>query len=381
VGERQGKAWPGWPERLRKGAIEPGDYDEAVYRYHLFAQWQIERQLASLASKARDQKLLWYLDFPLGVNAAGYDTWRWPELFAWGAAGGAPPDAFFTKGQNWGFPPLHPQRLRAEGYGYLILALQRHLAYARVLRIDHAMSLQRLYWVPEGMEAKDGVYVRYPTEELFALLSLESHRHEAWIVGENLGTVSDAMNAALDEHHVAGMYVAQLEVRPAAHPPLPPVPATTVASVNTHDTPQFAAFWTGLDIDNSADLGLVSPEEASRQRDQRAGMRQKLIEFLQDGGFLARRTLDPEDVQEAILAFLASSPAPVVLVNLEDLWQEMEPQNTPGTFHERPNWRRKAKYALEEFRDLSIVHRVLERVGECRRNAREIPKPEAPGPR
>ena len=67
---------------------------------------------------------------------------------------------------------------------------------------------------------------------------------------------------------------------------------------------------------------------------------------------------------EACLAQLASSPAPMVLVNLEDLWQETLPQNTPGTWSERPNWQRKTRYGWETFWNLPDVLRILRTVND-----------------
>ncbi len=366
AGERQGTNWPQWPAAMRAGTITRADYDERIYRYHLFVQWQIEEQLRGLAAKAADADLLWYLDFPLGVGGASYDVWRWPELFATGASGGAPPDAFFTKGQNWGFPPLHPHRLREQGYAYLIAALRRHLTYARLLRIDHIMKLRRLYWIPHGMDAKEGAYVRYPMEELFAILCVESHRRQAWVIGENLGTVPAVLNEALARHGISDMYVVQYEARPEAQPPLPPVPATAVASVNTHDMPQFAAFWNEHDIEERVALGLLSEEESQEHRRRREVLRRSLVAMLRGAGALAEETCETGRVLEALLVWLGRSPAPVVLANLEDLWQETEAQNTPGTFRERPNWRRRARFAFEEFRERPEVVEVLGRLARAR---------------
>lgn len=375
VGERQGRPWQDWPEPLHRGIITPGDFDRQAYRYHLYAQWQVDEQLQQLASRARQNDLLWYLDFPLGVSRVGYDVWRHRDLFALEASGGAPPDAFFTKGQNWAFPPLHPQQLRAHGYAYLIDALRTHLRYAGLLRVDHVMCLERLYWIPEGMDARDGVYVRYPREELFAVLTLESHRHQAQIVGENLGTVPEGLDEAMRRHGVAGMHVLQFALQPDEKQPLHSAPATSVASVNTHDMPPFAAFWTGLDVDDRLELGLLTDREADQERDLRARLRHLVVDFLRRRNLLANDTFDTEAVLEACLALLASSPAPVVLVNLEDLWQETQPQNTPGTWTERPNWRRRARYSLEEFSELPAVLRILRTVDRARRQADTRPPP------
>ncbi|MDY0170331.1 MAG: 4-alpha-glucanotransferase [Thermoguttaceae bacterium] len=366
VGERQGRPWPQWPEPLRSGTVGAADYDESVFRYHLFTQWQVEKQLEALAGHAQRLNLLWYLDFPLGVAGAGYDAWREPELFVRGASGGAPPDSFFTKGQDWGFPPFHPDNLRRQGYRYFIRALRNHLRYARVLRFDHVMSLYRLYWVPHGFPATDGGYVRYRMDELCAILTLESHRFGARIVGENLGTVPAAVNEALSRHRLDDMYVLQYETNPEKGPTLRPPPPTSVASVNTHDMPQFAAYWQGLDIEDRVDLGLFTPEEAEAEGARRSELRTQLAAFLREEGLLDSDAPDMAAVLEACQAYLAKSPARIVLVNLEDLWGETGPQNVPGTYRERPNWRRKAKHPLEMFGEMPAVGRILETVHRLR---------------
>jgi len=375
VGEKQGKFWPDWPEPLSSGTIRPGDYDERTYQYHLYAQWQTEEQLDAMSRHAEQLKMLWYLDFPLGVSGAGYDVWREREVFVREAAGGAPPDAFFTKGQNWGFPPFDPQKLREQGYRHLIAALRRHLKYARVLRFDHIMGLYRFYWVPNGLEATDGAYVRYPAEDLFAILTLESHRYKARIVGENLGTVPPVVDERIARHGIEDMYVVQYEAKPDRKPIVRPAGARSVASVNTHDMPQFAAYWTGLDVDDRLQLGLLDEQEAIAEWHARARLRRQMIEFLKDRGLIGRDTLDPERILEACLAYLASGPAPMVLVNLEDLWLETDPQNTPGTFMERPNWRRKARRSFEEFTALPGVRRILHTVDRLRREAEKPAEP------
>src|SRR5262249_55173307 len=156
-------------------------------QYHLYAQWRIQSQLSSMADKASRNGQLLYLDLPLGLHPEGYDIWRYRDLFVREAAGGAPPDPVFTKGQNWCFPPMHPEVSRLTHYEYTIAYLRNHLQNTRLLRIDHVMGLHRLFWIPRGFTGDKGVYVRYPAHEMYAILSLESHRHKAGVVGENLG--------------------------------------------------------------------------------------------------------------------------------------------------------------------------------------------------
>jgi 4-alpha-glucanotransferase len=205
-----------------------------------------------------------YLDMPLGAHGDGYDVWRYRELFALGASGGAPPDPVFTQGQDWGFAPVHPQRSRERGHAYLRAYLRHHLRHAGMLRIDHVMGLHRLYWVPRGQPASQGAYVTYPAEEVYAMLSIESHRHQAVIVGEDLGTVPPEVSRSLKRHAVGGMFVAQYEFCLPPKPVLRPVPRNVVASLNTHDMPPFHAYWRGLDIEDRRALGLIKRSELPR---------------------------------------------------------------------------------------------------------------------
>jgi len=377
VAERLGRLWPDWPEPLRSGTITDHDHDPHAYRYHLFAQWQVHRQLESMARHVREREMVWYLDFPLGVNSHGYDVWRYRDLFATGASGGAPPDAFFTKGQNWGFPPLHPEQLRADGYRYFIRCLRHHLRYAKLLRIDHVMGLHRLYWIPHGLDARAGAYVNYNLDEFMAVLTLESHCHQAVIVGENLGTVPDVVNHAANRHGVGEMYVVQYEGRPEETPPLRPIPARSVASLNTHDMPSLTAFWTALDVDERVDLDLMTPSEATQEREARALLRRRLVSWLVEHDVLTEPTRDPLRIQAALLAHLGRSDAHVVFATLEDLWQEVEPQNTPGTFKERRNWQRKTRFPLEEWTRLPDVERLLSLL---HRERHQWPSTDSPNP-
>jgi len=364
VGDRRGETWQSWPERLREGKLAPADYDEEDKRYYLWTQWAADQQMRAMATEARRRGPGLYLDLPLGVHGSAFDVWRHPHLFAEGAAAGAPPDSFFTKGQSWGFPPLRPDRQREHGYDHLIACLRHHLESAGMLRIDHVMQLHRLFWIPQGMEAKDGVYVRYPADELYAVLTLESQRHQAMIVGENLGTVPPEVYEAMERHAILGMYVVQYELQPGQ--PLREPPAVSAASLNTHDMPTFRAYWEGRDTAVLRELGFFDDQQAHAELERRAAIRRAIeSELTADPARSADATYDAALFR--LLEYLAASPARLVLINLEDLWRELEPQNVPGTHTERPNWRRKARLSFEEFSRKPEVLNALRRVDELRR--------------
>ncbi len=331
--------WTQWPRRQRSGSLEAGDYDERRFLYHVLVQTLAEEQLGRLAANTGEPGL--YLDLPLGVHPAGFDVWRAPESFAAGVAGGAPPDRFFTKGQNWNFSPLHPEHVRRDGLDYWFRCLRHHLRHAGVLRLDHFMGLHRLYWIPRGAEASEGTYVQYPAEELYAAVCLESVRNRAWMIGEDLGTVPGYVRKRMSRHGIDRMHVGQFSVRDDASKALKAAPANAVATVNTHDTPTWAAFWAGDDIDDQVSMGLLTEAEAEAAREGRAKARSALAEFLD-----VAETADA--VLAAVLERMGRGDARAVIVTLEDLWGEIAPQNTPGTGRERPNWRRKAGLSLEQ---------------------------------
>lgn len=350
--DKQRSSWQTWPQRMRNGDLRPGDYDQRAKDYYVYAQWRAQEQMDDLLRDCRAKRMQFYLDLPLGVHPYGYDVWRERNSFAMNVSAGAPPDACFTKGQDWGFSPLHPQRIRETYYRYVIEFLRFQMRHTGMLRIDHVMGLHRLYWIPKGWPASEGAYVQYPAEELYAILSLESHRNKTMLVGENLGTVPPEVNAAMARHHLRETYVLQYELRPKLRPP----PRRSVASLNTHDMPSFEAFLRGVDIDDRFDLGLIKKANLPREHRER----KRLVAALQ-------RLLKTKcNLLEEALRWLAKSDAEVVLVNIEDLWRETLPQNVPGTSCERPNWQRKLRYSLDQIKRDPEVRRLLKLVAGAR---------------
>jgi 4-alpha-glucanotransferase len=348
AGERHGLDWRRWPEPMRAGRLEAADADPDAERYHAYAQWLAHGQLRATVESSTAAGVRLYFDLPLGVHSLGYDVYRNRDLFVAGLSAGAPPDSFFARGQDWGFQPLHPARLRERGHLLFIDTLRHQLRYARLLRIDHVMGLTRLFVIPEGGTPRDGVYLRYPEEELHAVLCLEARRAGAGIVGEDLGTVPPEVRERMDRHAVRRMYVAPFAIGDGPDP-LPDPPAGSLAALNTHDMPPFASFWGGLDIGDRRRLGLLDRRGAARERRARSAAKRAIAGQLRRLGFLRGRA-DARRARDACVRFLAASRASIVLVNLEDLWLERKPQNTPGTTAERPNWRRRTRLSMEAIR-------------------------------
>jgi 4-alpha-glucanotransferase len=365
VMEKREKSWGDWPQRLRDGVLQDSDYDKEIQNYYLYAQWQAWQQVGDLAEKSRQKGAALYFDLPVGVHPDGYDVWRHRDIFAKDVAAGAPPDPVFTTGQNWGFPPLHPENIRAQGYRYVIDYLRHHLRHAAMLRIDHVMGLHRLYWIPRGIEATQGVYVHYRAEELYAILALESHRHRTVIVGEDLGIVPGYIRPSMARHALHRMYVLYYELADSAKPHH--IPRNCIAALNTHDMPPFAGFWEGADISEKGSLGLLNEKESVVEKGERRATKTALTEFLNLNGYLKKAGNGTRSAFKACLAYLSASGARTVLLNVEDLWQETQAQNIPGTGARFPSWRRKARYGLEEFCRMKDVSDILREVNRLRK--------------
>jgi alpha-1,4-glucan:alpha-1,4-glucan 6-glycosyltransferase/4-alpha-glucanotransferase len=344
--ERHGRQWRQWPVRMRDGIIGFTDVDPVADHYHRYVQWIAHEQLGDLAARLHRRGQSLALDLPLGCHPDGYDVWIAPQRFAAGMSVGAPPDQLAPDGQVWGFPPAHPVVARADGHADFRLALIHHMQHAGVLRLDHVMGLHRLWCVPDGMPAASGAYVRYPAEELWALVCLEAYRHEVDVVGEDLGTVPGEVTETMRDHGAFGMYVGQFAGAPDRHPPLLPPHADQVAMWGTHDMPTFAGWW------------ATAPVEVRRAwRDTAQDDTPTPDDAVDDAG-------PSPAVVDAVHGALATSDAALVTVNLADLWAERTPVNVPGTV--QGNWSRKAARTVEELRDDERLQRSL-RVLEERR--------------
>jgi len=305
-----------------------------------------------------------YADLPIGVHPDGFDPLWARECFALGAHGGSPPDLFFSGGQDWSFPPIHPERIRHYEYRYFIDTVRRAVAHAAYLRVDHVMGLGRLYWIPEGFDAQHGAYVSYRAEELHAIVALESHRSGTVVVGEDLGTVPSEVRIRMAEDRILRSFVLQFESTPER--PLPDPPADVLASWGTHELPRFGSYLWGNDIDERESEGYVSAPEAAAERVERARWRRS---FLQAVG-VPEETDDVSTMAlQAGLAHLARSDADLVLIDLEELWGEREPQNRPGTGTEAGNWRRRSAYTSEEARHMLELTDFLDEFDLLRRTA------------
>jgi 4-alpha-glucanotransferase len=349
---RPGVSWRQWPTDLRKpdhpavAAFERA-HSERV-RFHQYLQFLADRQLSAAVASGSGLEVGLYRDLAVGAAPDGAEAWARPDDLADGAWIGAPPDLLASEGQNWHLPPPLPLRMAENGYAPVAALIASNMRHAGALRIDHAMGLSRLFWIPDGGLGADGAYVAYPFADLLGQVALESARARCMVIGEDLGTVADGFRATMADADILSYRVLLLEREGREFRRAGSYPARAVACVTTHDLPPLAGWWEGADMLERSRLGLLplgSAAEAEREEERAA-----LVTLLADEGCLARPEIGAVPVTALVTAahdFVASTPADLMLVQTEDLAGARVGVNLPGTDSERPNWRLKVTVPVE----------------------------------
>jgi len=347
-----GRDWSGWPEEFQ----DPDSDSVKEFReshapevdFQMFVQWVLDQQLEQVAEAAGDMPVGLYQDLAVGSSDCGSDTWAHQGVFALGMNTGAPPDDFNPMGQNWIFPPLLPEQLRQSGYEVFIKTLRSNLRHSGALRIDHALGLFRLFFIPEGRPASEGTYVDYPAEDLLKIIALESVRAGAAIIAEDLGTITDEARRGFGKMGMLSYRILYFERDWEHETFLPPesYPEESLSAVNTHDLPTLRGFWEARDISIRKNLGITDGQgydEALAQRDLiRSRLHDALSPFIpEDEGDEMRK------ISLAAHSFLASSPSLLTSTSLDDINGSPDQQNMPGTTSGHPNWMRKSSFTLE----------------------------------
>ncbi len=364
--------WRSWPAAFRSPdspevrAFAAGHADRLDFFAYL--QWEADRQLGEAAGRGRAAGLAlgFYRDLAVAAHPGGGAAWADSAILVQGANVGAPPDQFNLKGQNWGLAPLSPLGLREAAYRPFVALLRANMRHAGALRIDHVMALQHLFWIPE--DGSDGAYVEYPFQDLLRIVALESRRNRCVVIGEDLGTVPEGFRPALERAGILSYRVLYFERNGEGGFKAPgDYPVDAMATVSTHDLATFKGFWTGRDLDWRRRLDLY-PDDASRDKDawDRGADRWRLLQALSWNGL--RPASYPSDegdqpfrpeLAAAVHAYLARTPARIVMVQVEDALGEVEQPNLPGTVDQHPNWRRRLTHPVEGLAGNSDVLRVV----------------------
>lgn len=331
--------------------------------YQIFLQWLTASSYGAAQSACREagMKVGLIADLAIGMDASGSHAWSRQHEVLGGLSVGAPPDYYSAEGQSWGLTTFSPRGLAASGFAPFIETLRASLRHVGGIRIDHVMGLSRLWLVPEGAPALDGAYVAFPSETLFRLVALESWRHGAIVIGEDLGTLPDGFRDDLRRQGVAGLRVLRFERTDHSYIAPEHWDAGAVALSTTHDLVPTAGWWAGSDLEPA--------EDGVDHEGIRAWDRGLLWGAFQQAGVAEGERPAPEDtdpVVDAAIRFIARTPCTLKLLPIEDALGIRTQPNVPGTTTEKPNWRHRLDGEAGSLLDDERVKRRLADLGPPR---------------
>ncbi len=328
--------------------------------FYKYVQWQIEQQLerAQQYAGSLGMPIGLYHDLALATDRYGADLWAHRRFYVEGCRVGAPPDDFSPNGQDWSFPPPSSLEHYRDGYRLFAESIRQNVGHGGALRIDHVMRFFHLFWIPDELDAKRGIYVRDRHEDLVRILALESVRNRVIIVGEDLGTVADEIRETLARFGMLSYRLFYFERwRDGSFKWPHDYPQNALVSISTHDLPTIEGFWEHRDIEARRSIGMFHDESGYRnQVEDRMREKQKMLDLLFQNGLLPdyhpRNARDLPDLtgelHSAIVGFLARTPSALLILNEEDLMKQRDQQNLPGTTEQYPNWRHKTRFTIEE---------------------------------
>lgn len=343
-----------WPAGLQDPAGAPRSTDAAAERFHCWLQWVAHTQLETAQARACEggMALGLYLDLAVGARLGGAEYWANAPARATGVSIGAPPDDLSPAGQNWGLGGYAPRKLTATRYASLRQILGQSMRHCGILRIDHALGLNRSFWLPD--DGTPGGYISQPFDSLLAVVAIEAWKAGTVIVGEDLGLVPEGFRERIARAGLYGYTVLQFEREADGRFRMPgDLRPQTLACFGTHDTPTLRGYLEGHDIDWWHRLSWIDAAGEAQARLRRAGETRDLMGLAEDA-----EAADPcfGAVRRRVHEGLAKAPTALSAVQLDDLLALKSAQNLPGTIDEHPNWRRAYPLAVDDLASLPALH-------------------------
>ncbi|WP_370979604.1 4-alpha-glucanotransferase [Agaribacterium sp. ZY112] len=348
-----------------------------LFAFYTYIQWHADTQfeLCQQVANKQGMKLGLVRDLAVGANGGGAEVQTSGRLFCHDASVGAPPDPLALSGQNWGLPPMDPAELRHTGFAHFINLLRSNMTHCGALRIDHAMSLYRLWWCPPGATADKGAYVYYPFRELLGLLCLESYLHKCVVIAEDLGIVPEEFSREMQRCGLYSnkvFYFEKYSDTQFKHPR--DYTRHALAMLNNHDVPTIVSWWNGSDLILRDSLNLLGDNNTlEAAQSLRQAERKHLLELLEGDAYLPEgwqledinRQAD-ETLVDALLLFASQAASQFFMLQLEDLMMMDAPVNVPGTYLEHDNWSRKLLVDLEDVFATERLQKLFAEISEKR---------------
>ncbi|QIM66031.1 4-alpha-glucanotransferase [Mannheimia granulomatis] len=367
--------WTNWAEeyqdyRLPRVAEFQKTHRNSI-RFYMWLQFLLLKQLAECDELAKSLKMSigFYRDLAVGVATNGAETWADKTLFVQNVSIGAPPDMLGPNGQNWGLSPMHPHILKSRGYQPFIDLLRANMKHCGALRIDHILGFARMWWVANGDSAKEGIYVRYPLEDMLSILALESQRHQCLIIAEALGTVPEGILESLEQKGILAYNIFYFEKNEQGYKPLSDYPYQAMTTLSTHDLPTIQGYWKGYDFELGEKYNTYPSKAVLRKlKEDRAYDRLNIRNAVEKV-----MELEPNEVgvtvkfTHQLQRYAAHTNSALFGTQPEDWLNMLEPVNIPGTSTEYPNWRRKLSATTKQIFSDASIQKLLADIHQIRR--------------
>ncbi len=372
--------WPVWEQEYQDAnseAVKAWQKEHADdVLFYMYLQFIADEQLAAANAAAvkGGMDVGIYRDLAVGVSGGSEEIWANGNLYCVKASVGAPPDPLGPLGQNWGLPPMDPQKVLDNKYQPFIDLFRSNMRHCGSLRIDHAMSLLRLWWVPPAQSAKQGAYVYYRVHDLVGILALESHRNKCLIIGEDLGTVPNEMKSILRDSGIHSYKIFFWEkaqdggfISPKDYV------EQAMSALSTHDMPTIEGWWSHADLQLGKQLGLYNDDNVRDIGNARLSDQQRILDSLHWHKVIsdnvsrdAHHCPMTEELRNGLQMHMCLGSCALFSTQIEDWLGMQKPVNVPGTSDEYPNWRRKLSANIDEIFANEKITSLLAKMTEAR---------------
>ena len=145
-----------WPAEATVEQAQKADFKgRHDMQFWYYVQYHLDRQMRSAHEYARQHRVILKGDIPIGISRDGVEAWVEPRYFNLNGQAGAPPDAFATDGQNWGFPTYNWDEMLKDGCLWWVRRFRKMAQYFDAYRIDHVLGFFRIWEIP--MSEKSGL--------------------------------------------------------------------------------------------------------------------------------------------------------------------------------------------------------------------------------
>lgn len=317
----QHAGWMHWPETYKNRDALTMQSAQQRYAHEIavvkFTQYVFFKQWHALKAYANSKQVSLFGDIPIFVAYDSAEVWAEPTMFKLDedknmtVVAGVPPDYFSATGQRWGNPHYNWQAMQLDGFSWWLSRMHTQNDLFDLVRIDHFRGLEAAWEIPAAEEtAMIGEWVLAPGDAL--LRTITEHFPNMTLIAEDLGIITDEVNALREKYHLAGMKILQFAFDGSPDNPYLPERITpeSVVYTGTHD--------------NDTTLGWYLSMSEEQRRPLHAYLHQE----------------DPE-MPQALMEMALASASELAIIPMQDilLLDSLHRMNIPGTVEGNWQWR------------------------------------------